>query len=80
MEFAREREDIGSWVDERLSRIEDEKTADKEVDWWLLVKGRLFWQLLMFYLLCSETEEDRDTTTDHELGRVSISEKVLINV
>lgn len=30
----------------------------------------------MFYLLCSETEEDTDTMTDHEFGRVSISEKV----
>lgn len=63
---------LGRW---EVFRIE-EKTEDKEMDWWLLVKGRVFWQLLMFYLLCSETEEDTGTMTDHEFGRVSISEKV----
>lgn len=54
---------LGTW---EVLRIE-EKTEDKAIDWWLLVKGQVFWRLLMFYLLCSETE-DIDTMTDHEFG------------
>lgn len=56
-------------------RIEEE-TEDKETDWWLFMKGRVFWQLLMFYLLCSETEEGTDTMTDRGFSRASINEKV----
>lgn len=62
----------GRWEGLRI----EEKTKDKEMDWWLLMKGRVFWQLLMFYLLCSETEEGTDTMIDHEFGRASINEKV----
>lgn len=50
------------------------------MDGWLLVKGRVFWLLLMFYLLCSETEKGTDTMTDSEFGKASISEMVWINV
>lgn len=46
------------------------------MDGWLLAKGRVFWLLLMFYLLRSETEKGIDTMTDSGFGKASISEMV----